>query len=190
LPQPDTHGLDLYWLPLGAGGHFVRFNGRLYETVLASLQRRPRRDLYHSALEVHLPNGRYVIEMAPIPGHAAPRGVVAEGPVGAGLLGGMRLFRYEVRRWRNGDIPDLVDAVESPQRLTGDVEVAARLVELVPKVPTYVWGRDVLGVHDMWNSNSLISWLLVSAGVDVARVNVPHNGRAPGWRAGIAAALS
>jgi hypothetical protein len=42
--------VDLYWLPLGAGGHFVRLNGRLYEAVAARLQRRRARDLYHSAL--------------------------------------------------------------------------------------------------------------------------------------------
>ena len=24
-------GVDLYWLPLGAGGHCVRFNGRVFE---------------------------------------------------------------------------------------------------------------------------------------------------------------
>ena len=28
--------VDLYWLPLGAGGHFVRLNGRIYE-AMASL---------------------------------------------------------------------------------------------------------------------------------------------------------
>jgi hypothetical protein len=43
-------GVDLYWLPLGAGGHFVRLNGRVYEALAARLQRRPARDLYHSAL--------------------------------------------------------------------------------------------------------------------------------------------
>jgi hypothetical protein len=42
--------VDLYWLPLGAGGHFVRLNGRLYEAVATRRQRRPARDLYHSAL--------------------------------------------------------------------------------------------------------------------------------------------
>jgi hypothetical protein len=26
-------GVDLYWLPLGAGGHFVRLNGRIYEAL-------------------------------------------------------------------------------------------------------------------------------------------------------------
>jgi hypothetical protein len=42
--------VDLYWLPLGAGGHFVRLNGRIYEAPVARLQRRPAYDLYHSAL--------------------------------------------------------------------------------------------------------------------------------------------
>ena len=32
--------IDLYWLPLGAGGHSVRLNGRFYEAVAARLGRR------------------------------------------------------------------------------------------------------------------------------------------------------
>jgi hypothetical protein len=28
-------GVDLYWLPLGAGGHSVRLNGRVFEAVAA-----------------------------------------------------------------------------------------------------------------------------------------------------------
>ena len=44
----------LYWLPLGAGGHVVRINGRLHEAFTARRERRPARDLYHSALEVYL----------------------------------------------------------------------------------------------------------------------------------------
>jgi hypothetical protein len=58
--------VDLYWLPLGAGGHFVRLNGRLYEALAARLERRPARDLYHSALQVELPEGTFVIEQAPV----------------------------------------------------------------------------------------------------------------------------
>ena len=38
---PARTGVDLYWLPLGAGGHSVRLNGRLYEAVAAWLGRRP-----------------------------------------------------------------------------------------------------------------------------------------------------
>ena len=49
-------GVDLYWLPLGAGGHSVRLNGRVYEAV-AARRAGARRDLYHSALVVRLPEG-------------------------------------------------------------------------------------------------------------------------------------
>jgi hypothetical protein len=31
---------DLYWIPLGAGGHSVRFNGRVYEAIAAFLAER------------------------------------------------------------------------------------------------------------------------------------------------------
>src|SRR5438874_2046979 len=39
--------VDLYWLPLGAGGHSVRLNGRAFEAASAAIERRPTRDLYH-----------------------------------------------------------------------------------------------------------------------------------------------
>lgn len=183
------YSVDLYWLPLGAGGRFVRLNGRVYEAVLALWQRRTRRDLYHSALEVTTPAGRYVIEMAPIPdAHGQARGVVVEGPVGSRHLGWMRLFRYEVRRWQGGTIPDLAEAVESPLRVSKDAAIVAGVLAAVPEVPAHVWGRDAAGVHDMWNSNSLVSWLLVRAGVDIGAVAPPTGGRAPGWEAGVAAA--
>ncbi|MFZ0129603.1 MAG: hypothetical protein WAL77_09300, partial [Candidatus Dormiibacterota bacterium] len=72
--------IDLYWLPLGAGGRFVRWNGRAYEALAALWERRRPQDLYHSALEVTRPEGRFVIEMTPIPdANGAERGVVAEG---------------------------------------------------------------------------------------------------------------
>ena len=62
-----TSAADLFWLPLGAGGHSVRLNGRIFETVAATLAGRARRDLYHSALIVHVPEGRFVIEQTPVP---------------------------------------------------------------------------------------------------------------------------
>jgi len=43
-------GVDLYWLPLGAGGHSVRLNGKVFEAVAARLEKRTMQDLYHSAL--------------------------------------------------------------------------------------------------------------------------------------------
>jgi hypothetical protein len=49
--------VDLYWLPLGAGGHSVRLNGRIFEAIMARLEQRPTKDLYHSALVVRVPEG-------------------------------------------------------------------------------------------------------------------------------------
>jgi hypothetical protein len=34
------YGVALYWLPLGAGGHSVRFNGRVHEALVAAFERR------------------------------------------------------------------------------------------------------------------------------------------------------
>jgi hypothetical protein len=188
MREIEAIGVDLYWLPLGAGGHSVRLNGIVFEAIAAWLQHRDRADLYHSALEVYVPEGRFVIEQAPAWGERGDRGVVAEGAVGMRAAGRFRLFRYEVRCWRNGVIPDLAEAVESPRRLTDNLESARRLIELVPQLPTPVWGRDELRTGEMWNSNSLISWLVVRSGLDIDSIHLPTGGRAPGWRAGIAVA--
>jgi hypothetical protein len=189
MAEPAAASVDLYWLPLGAGGHSVRLNGRIFEAVAASLGRRGRCDLYHSALEVRVPEGRYVIEMAPVwAGNQAERGAVAEGAVGTRAAGHLRLFRYEVRCWREGVIPDIAEAVESPHRLSNDLACARRLLEQVPRVPTPVWGRDELHAGEMWNSNSLISWLILRGGIEVESVHPPLGGRAPGWQAGIVVA--
>jgi hypothetical protein len=182
-------GVDLYWLPLGAGGHSVRLNGRAFEAVAARLDRRPPCDLYHSALEVRAPEGRFVIEMAPIPdGNGEERGVVAEGAVGSRWAGRFRIFRYEVRRWRDGIIPDVDEAVESPRRLSADPELAQRVLDLVPEVPRPVWGRDELGAGEMWNSNSLTAWLIARCGLPAESLDAPAGGRLPGWRAGLVVA--
>ncbi len=181
--------VDLYWLPLGAGGQFVRLNGRMFERVAAGLARRPPCDLYHSALEVDVPDGHFVIEMTPVPdGNRTARGVVSDGPVGSRWAGWARLFRYEIHCWPDGTIPDVAEAVDSPQCLSDDPRVAQRVLELLPEVPTPVWGRDELHAGEMWNSNSLTSWLIVRSGLDVESVRAPTGGRAPGWNAGIVVA--
>ncbi len=180
--------VDLYWLPLGAGGHSVRLNGIVFEAVAAAVGRRRRLDLYHSALVVTGPEARFVVEQAPAWGEAAGRGVVAGGAVGVRALGRFRLFRYEVRRWRDGTIPDIAEAVESPLRVSENPTSARRLLELVPEAPTPVWGRDELGAGEMWNSNSLVSWLLARSGIAVEAIPLPAGGRAPGWEAGLVVA--
>jgi hypothetical protein len=186
--DPDP-GVDLYWLPLGAGGHSVRLNGRFFEAVAARLERRAPCDLYHSALEVRVPEGVYVIEQAPVrDSNGGKRGVVAEGVVGSRWAGRFRIFRYEVRRWCGGNIPDVKEAVESPQRLTDDPDVARRVLDLAPLVPTAVWGRDELDTGEMWNSNSVIAWLIARCGFPAESIHPPVGGRAPGWRAGLVVA--
>jgi hypothetical protein len=182
--------VDLYWLPLGAdGNHCVRASGRIFEWGAALVGRRAPQDLYHSALEVRTGVATYVVEMAPAWGAvAADRGVVREGPVGLRVLGRSQLFRYEIRCWRDGVIPDVSHAVESPQRLSADADRAERVISLAAGFPTATWGRDELGAGEMWNSNSLVSWLLSRSGFDLDAVRPPRGGRAPGWTAGIVVA--
>jgi hypothetical protein len=184
-------GVDLYWLPLGAGDntHCVRTNGRIFEALTAAWQHRERRDLYHAALVVHLDGERYAIEMGPVWGNTeADRGVVCEGPVGLRWLGRLRLFRYEVRCWPGGVIPDLDDAVASPQRLSRDAVKAKAVLAAAPEFPAATWGRDELRAGEMWNSNSLVAWLLARSGHDVEALAPPAGGRAPGWQAGVVVA--
>ena len=183
-------GIYLYWLPLGAGGHFVRFNGRVYEWIKAHREHRRPAALYHTALEVIVPEGRFVIENAwPIPdGHSATRGVSVEGPVWSRTLGRLRVFRYEVRRWRDGTIADVAEAVGGPRRVSHDPDKADTILDLVEQVPVHLWGRDELRLGEMWNSNSVVSWLLTKVGLLTAEMRPPGGGRAPGWTTGIAVA--
>ena len=183
--------VDLYWLPLGAGsgGRCVRGSGRLYEALTATPRRRPRLDLYHSALVVHVDDDAHAIEMAPVwAARDADRGVVSEGPVGARPWGRSRLFRYEIRCWRDGTIPDAAAAVESPRRLSTDPATARQVLALVPSCPVPTWGRDELDTGEMWNSNSLTAWLLARSGLHTDAVRPPTGGRAPGWAAGLTVA--
>jgi hypothetical protein len=184
--QTPTAAVYLCWIPLGAGGHCVRFNGRVFEALEAVRAHRHPRDLYHAVLVVDLDGDRYTIELTPSPdADEARRGVVATGAVGSRHLGRLRMFRYEVRCWRDGSIPDLAAAVGSPCWLSSDPGVARRLLDLVAMVPTPVWGRDELHAGEMWNSNSATAWLIATAGLPTARLHPPPCGRAPGWRAGL-----
>ena len=186
--DPRLAALDLYWIPLGAGGHSVRFNGRVFEAIGAAREHRARCDLYHAALIAELDGDRYAIELAPSPdADEASRGVVCTGPVGSRYLGRLRLFRYELRCCRGGIIPDLDYTVGGSRRLTRDPLVVRRLLDGISRVPTLVWGRDESRAGEMWNSNSVVAWLIVSAGLS-ADLAPPAPGRAPGWSSGVVVA--
>jgi hypothetical protein len=185
VDQPAA-SVDLFWLPVGAGGHVVGWNGRVYEWWSARRQHRARADLYHCALVISLGNVTYAVEMGPVWNVPdADRGVVAEGPVGARWLGRFRAFRYEMRCWPGGRIPDVAEAVASPVRTTEDPARVAAVLDLLPALPVLTWGRDELGTGEMWNSNSAVAWALARAGHDMGAIEPPPGGRAPGWTAGL-----
>ena len=187
----DTSRVDLYWIPLGSGEPLpvVRISGWLFEAGCAVVQRRDRQPLFHSALLVVLGTDRYVIEMAPVwKDRETDHGAACQGPVGLRWLGRSSWFRYEVRCWRGGTIPDIGCAVDSPVRMSADTTHSQQLLSLVESFPPLTWGRDELGVGEMWNSNTLVSWLLERSGHDLSSVEPPAHGRAPGWHAGVAAA--
>lgn len=184
-PTVPATTVELYWIPLGAGTRVVQASGRIFEAISARCHHRPRSDLYHAALQLYRPDGRYTVEQAPVPdGDGTDRGVVAVGPVGIRAAGRLRVFRYEVRCWRDGTIPDLGDAIDSPVPLSSDADLATRIIDVLPSVPTPVWGRDEAGTGDMWNSNSVIAWALARSGIDACALLPPSGGRAPGWVAG------
>lgn len=178
----------LHWLPLGAGGTVVRISGLLWERLAARREHRPPAPLFHSALEVSAPAGRSVIEIAPaVNSLPAQHGVVGTGPVGAPWAGRLRAFRYELRCWQDGTIPDLAFETGRPVAVSDSVDLAARVIALTPRVPMLTWGRDELRLGQMWNSNSVIAWLLVGAGLDLDGLAPPDGGLAPGWEAGVEA---
>ena len=184
-------GVALLWIPLGAGATVpvVHWNGLAFEAVAAWRGKRPRQALFHAALEVGGTAGGFVVEMTPAwgAGHTG-EGAVATGPVGLRTLGRSRMFRYEVHCWRDGVIPDRAFAVGGPQTLSEDPSVGDVVISQVPRFPARVWGRDELGTGDMWNSNSLVAWLLAKSGTATDGLAPPGGGRAPGWTAGLVVA--
>jgi hypothetical protein len=72
--------------------------------------------------------------------------------------------------------------------VSSDAERAQQVLDLVPSFPTATWGRDEQGAGEMWNSNSLVAWLLARSGHDIDAIAPPAGGRALGWRAGLVVA--
>jgi len=176
----------LYWIPVGAGQHAVRNGTRVFESLDARRHHRSKRTLYHAALEVLLDAERWTVEMAPAwGGPAREHGVAVTGPVGLRGLGASRFFRYEVRVWRDGSVPDVGYAIGDALHVPTDSGRARRLLAAGARVPGLTWGRDELGLGDMWNSNSVVAWMLATSDHDVDVLGPPGGGRAPGWSAGL-----
>lgn len=145
-----TGPVQLWWLPVGAGGHLVIHTSRWWELWIARREHRAPQPLFHATLEVVADGRRHVIEMTPAWGQPrAARGVVATGPVGTRLLGTSRLFRYEIRAWPDGVLPDRAYAVDSPVDIPLTPEAARALLASLPRVPVLTWGRTAPGTGDM-----------------------------------------
>ena len=186
----QTAYVDLYWLPLGAGGHSVRYNGRVFESVVARLEKRPVRDLYHSALVVRVPDGEFVIEQAPaFHGDGGLRGVVAEGAVGSRRprQATPLSLRDQMLAWRRH--PGRERGRREPRRLTNDPASRSASSTSFADVPTPGLGtrrarcrRDVeLELGD------LLADRAQRHRTSMACIR-QHDGRAPGWRAGVVVA--
>ena len=164
----------------------MRWNGRLYEWLSAWRERRVALDLYHAGLMLHLDDVTYAIEMGPVWNvPATDRGVVFEGPVGTRWLGSSRMFRYEVRCWAGGQIPDIAEAVDSPMRTTQEPTRIQNVLALLRAAPPLTWGRDELGTGEMWNSNSMVAWVVARSGHEWTasdhRAMGGHRDGTPAW---------
>lgn len=181
--------LEVRWLRVGAGGRVVIRTSGWWERYRAWRERRAPRVLFHAVLDVFDGDSRSVIEMTPVWGRAPlSRGVVATGPVGARFLGRSRWFRYEVRSRAVDSTHESREAAR--WRLPVSRTSAEAVLRIAKETPCFTWGRDVFRIGDLWTSNSVVSWLLQSAGVDASRVRPPDDGVAPGWESGIVAALA
>ena len=101
-----SYGVDLYWLPLGAGGHSVRLQWSPIRGAVAAFEREG------AMTSTTLRRGAGA--KGPVrdrddagDGRVAERATVRSPAVrsGAAVLGWSTLFRYEVRRWLGGEIP-------------------------------------------------------------------------------------
>ena len=182
----DGCGVELYWIPVGAGtSRLQQASLRMWEAIEAARARRPRATLLHSALKLGVePGETYTVELAPAI-VSSPASPAMTGPVGVRGADRFRLWRYELRCVPVESLPDEEWAIGRPVRLSGDCEMARRVMELAPTVPPHTWGRRLRGTREMWTSDSAIAWLLASCGIDLAEVAIPSGGRAPGWGVGV-----
>lgn len=64
--------------------------------------------------------------------------------------------------------------------------ISAKVFATIPT--SWIGGEPVeLRAGEMWNSNSMLAWLIASTGPDVDAIKPPAGGRAPGWNAGVVA---
>ncbi len=157
--QRAPASVDLYWLPLGAGGRVVRWCGRLYESWAAWREHRDRAALFHAGLMLRLDDTAFAVEMGPVWNVTEPdRGVLLEGPSARGGSAVSGLPATRCGAGRAATFPDLARRCD-PVRTTHEPgTVAGRPGRAPAAAAAHTWGRDELGAGEMWNSNSAVAW--------------------------------
>lgn len=177
-------GVELWWMPVGAGtSRAQQAILRLWEAFEAARARRARTRLVHSALKLRSGEDTWTLELTPAFA-TAPAPPLLTGPVGLRAAGRLRLFRYQLVCLPGETLPDERWAL-ARLAVSCDDGMAAHILALAGDVPRHTWGRRVRGTREMWTSDSVVSWLLVRASVDLSLVAPPEGARAPGWAAGI-----
>jgi hypothetical protein len=185
--------VTLYWLPVTSMGLRI---AKAFGLVGGYPILDAFKTVYHAALRIQIPDGddckNYVIELTTHvdpeenPEEAKRVGQLMEQKAAFDLatVGGIRLYP-------GGEITD-----ESTTFVHGKVDCDCAAVHKIKElmqnrqVPAYSYG-DVVGIQeDRWTSNALISYLLTSVGCDVPWLLIPPDGEAPGWDAGVEAALT
>lgn len=182
----DHDYVELLWLPVGVEtNRFQQASLRLWEAFEAARARRRRCRLVHAGLRL-CPgeSGPFTLELMPAwqGGRGTP---LATGSVGFRGADRFALFRYQLHCDDGGTFPDERWAIGEPLVVSRESGVPERILALAAKVPRYTWGRRVRGTSEMWTSDSVVSWLLTRAGIDLAQFGPPPGTRAPGWQAGL-----
>lgn len=173
--------IDLYWIPI-TGSSGTGFLGGLGQLFVINPE---GKDLYHAALKVHLRDCHdYVIELEDYisdDDERREKGVTVDGEFAFIPLKNV----YSIRRWRDGRIED-ENVAKPPIRLSINCVAAQRVYDLAAHVPANdYWSSNDKWGESRWTSNSVVAWILQSAGLGLWPPPVPPNGLAPGWSAGI-----
>lgn len=173
--------VDLYWIPISGSSGTGMF-GALGKLFVSNPE---NRDLYHAALRIQLEDcSVYVIELEDYiddEDERKAKGVVVDGEFDFIPLKNT----YSIRRWRDGTIDDEGSA-PPPTRMSTDCVVAQKVYDQAAKVPPNdYWSNDPKWGESRWTSNSVVAWILQSAGLNVWPCPTPPNGLAPGWSAGL-----
>ena len=148
----------------------MRLNGRIFEAVGRGLEQRDRVRPLPLRMVVRVPEGEFVIEQAPVGTERELAASSPKAPVGsrwARADSDLPLRDPPLARWRD---PGRRRGGRQPAAADRGFPLRAGRARSCANVPMPVWGRDELGTGEMWNSNSVVAWLIARSGLAVDAV--------------------